>query len=82
MRKQAQYSRKDMALLYIICLALVFISVGTLYQIGILGDIRYSLSGDSAITAAVVAEDKPSEDNPLILQIDNQTDNSSHETDT
>ena len=82
MRKKAQYSRKDMAVLYLICLALVFISVGTLYQIGILGDIKDSLNGNSGITAAVVVEDKPQEDNPLVLQTDNQTDNSSHETDT
>jgi hypothetical protein len=79
MRKQAQYSRKDLAVLYIMCVVLVFISVGTLYQIGILGDIKdtlgENLAENNAITAAAVVE--PQEDLP---QTDNQTNNSSYET--
>ncbi|MBW2965598.1 hypothetical protein KY342_00675 [Candidatus Woesearchaeota archaeon] len=57
MNKKAQHSRNDMVVMYVICLVLVVLTIGTLYEIGILGDIRSSLGeskGGIITTAAVV----------------------------
>ena len=61
MNKKAQHSRNDMAIQYAICVLLVFITVGVLCQIGILGDIKESLNGGGLITAAAVVEDTQEE---------------------
>ncbi|MBW2965597.1 hypothetical protein KY342_00670 [Candidatus Woesearchaeota archaeon] len=65
MNKKAQHSRNDMAIMYAICLLLVVLTIGTLYEIGILGDIRSSLRNGGGITGAVVVEDEQEENHAV-----------------
>ena len=54
--KKAQESRNDMALMYGLCLMLVIVAVGTMYELGVLGEIKDRLGEPNQITGAAVDE--------------------------
>ena len=60
--KKAQESRNDLAIMYSICFLLVIITVGTLYEIGVLGDIKDSIGSGTITGAVVVDEESPEEE--------------------
>ena len=64
MHKKAQESRNDLLVWYVICFALVFIAVGSLYSFGIIGNYKEH-SSSNKFTSAAVTDPDVSEEGPL-----------------
>ena len=66
LKKKAQESRNDLLVWYVVCIAVVVISVGALYGFGIIGATgSHGPLIESKITAAAVVEE-PKDDNTTL----------------
>lgn len=72
MNNKAQQSRNDLVVWYVACLAVVLVTLGSLYGIGIIGNYEDhgSLLDSNKVTTAAVAipMEEPVEDNLLIIE--------------
>ena len=78
MYKKAQESRNDMFVWYVVCFALVFITIGSLYGFGVIGNYNGpgSLS-ENAFTSAAVTNTEIPEEGPLEIASDENVSSSS-----
>ncbi|MBW2996255.1 hypothetical protein KY332_03070 [Candidatus Woesearchaeota archaeon] len=72
MNKKAQEARNDLMMWYAVCFAIVFISLLSLYGLGIVGsgDEPGSLIGSNKITAAAVAVPVDEPDTNIKIVVD------------